>query len=344
MCEQRLPLGRALQALTSRPSSSVRSLLRSGAVSVNGVVEHSYSRKVTADFVIRVEGEPLPSVRGAASGERDALLLLAHYKPCGVVTSLCDERGRQDVSSAIPPRWRRAGLHPVGRLDRHSHGLLLWTTDGRLTRALLDPAFALPREYEAVVCGRVEEELLRAQLAAGVHSHFEAASYVASLKSVRPFLRGVETYLHAACDPSTHDRRNDGPQRRTVGVGEACEEEEAERRRSPDSEVLSVVRLVLYEGKKREVRRMLAHCGHPVVDLKRLAYGCMRLGELKPGDVREASVGEKEWAVALLETVSTKKQSAVLRIQGSNRLEFTIAIDCSLQRDLFVVCQIRVLQ
>lgn len=65
-----------------------------------------------------------------------------------------------------------------------------------------------------------------------------------------------------------------------------------------DSELLrteqdgGVVRLVLTEGRKREVRRMLYAVGHPVRWLRRVRFGPVELGDLPPGEWRELSDGE----------------------------------------------------
>jgi 16S rRNA U516 pseudouridylate synthase RsuA-like enzyme len=56
----------------------------------------------------------------------------------------------------------------VGRLDQHSCGLLLFTTDGRLTRHLIDPLKAISRQYECVVRGAVRFDWLDARMRAGV--------------------------------------------------------------------------------------------------------------------------------------------------------------------------------
>ena len=60
------------------------------------------------------------------------------------------------------------------------------------------------------------------------------------------------------------------------------------------------LRLVLTEGRKREVRRMLKAVGHPVVELRRVRFGPLRLGDLAPGQMRELTEPE---VVALRESV-----------------------------------------
>ena len=54
------------------------------------------------------------------------------------------------------------------------------------------------------------------------------------------------------------------------------------------------VELVLHEGRKRQVRRMLEAVGHPVVRLERIAFGPLRLGDLPLGKNRRLNPGEVE--------------------------------------------------
>ena len=70
----------------------------------------------------------------------------ALYKPRGYVTTARDEYGRRNVLDAMPDV---PGLHPVGRLDRDSEGLLLLTTDGDLTQTLTHPSFGHEKAYRA---------------------------------------------------------------------------------------------------------------------------------------------------------------------------------------------------
>ena len=204
-----------------KSTSAARALLKTGRVWVNGAVEVSFSRRIAVDFVVRVM--PADTDRatdvGEASDDDSSPHLIAWCKPCGVLCTARDELGRDDYRSASAPELSRPGIHPVGRLDCHSCGLLLFTTDGRLTRALLDPATAVPREYESVVRGRVCEEALRARLRAGV----DAVRWAG-----RPLRGGAARGVRArtrrelrACQRDSDDRRDDGeglscppPQRR----------------------------------------------------------------------------------------------------------------------------------
>jgi 23S rRNA pseudouridine2605 synthase len=90
---------------------------------------------------------------------------LALHKPAGVITSAADERGRRTVLDLVPAI---PGLHPVGRLDRDTEGLLLLTTDGELTLRLTHPRFGHAKTYRAWCRGGTLPSAARAQLRRGL--------------------------------------------------------------------------------------------------------------------------------------------------------------------------------
>ena len=94
-------------------------------------------------------------------------LLVGFYKPLGVVSSMADEMGRPDLATVLPQQWRKA-LHPVGRLDADTTGLLLFSREGELTERLLHPRFVVEREYIAEVDGAIDAAALRTSLTDGV--------------------------------------------------------------------------------------------------------------------------------------------------------------------------------
>lgn len=63
---------------------------------------------------------------------------------------------------------------------------------------------------------------------------------------------------------------------------------------------LTNVRITVQEGKYRMVRRMLANCKHPVIELRRERHGNVELKDLKEGEFRECDESEIEWAEGLL--------------------------------------------
>jgi 23S rRNA pseudouridine2605 synthase len=125
-------------------------LIAAGRVQVDGVVV-ALGARVTPGAVVRVDGAPI-----AARGAHRTFLL---HKPAGVIATAADERGRPTVMSLLPAV---PGLHPVGRLDRDSEGLLLLTTDGDLTLSLTHPRHGSVKTYR-VWCegGVVDRETCR---------------------------------------------------------------------------------------------------------------------------------------------------------------------------------------
>jgi pseudouridine synthase len=144
-------------------------------------------------------------------------LVAAYHKPLGVVSSMRDDHGRPDLSAVLPQPWQKL-LHPVGRLDADTTGLLLFCRDGDLTHRLLHPKYVVEREYVALVDGAIDAAALGAKLRAGVETVEDGETLV-----VQAELLGVD--------------------------GQS-------------------VRLVVTEGKYRMVRRILANCGHPVIELR----------------------------------------------------------------------------
>jgi len=127
-----------LQKFLSRAGVASRrkaeALIEAGAVTVNGV-RAGLGQRVSPGDDVRVNG-----VR--ATPQEHVTYLL--YKPVGVISAVSDDRGRETVIDLLPPV---PGLHPVGRLDRDSEGLLLVTNDGALTLHLTHPRYEHEKEY-----------------------------------------------------------------------------------------------------------------------------------------------------------------------------------------------------
>jgi len=144
-----------LQKIIARSGRASRrkaeELIRSGLVSVNGRRASIGDQADAAVDSIRVDGKPIPAPA------RPAYLLL--NKPPGYITTLSDEAGRATVLDLIPPKLRQ-GLIAVGRLDYHTEGLLVLTTDGQLAQRVAHPRYGCLKTYEVKVKGRPSEEAL----------------------------------------------------------------------------------------------------------------------------------------------------------------------------------------
>jgi len=127
-------------------------MIRAGRVKVNGQVVRELGTKASADDRIDVDGEPLARPR------RLRYVLL--HKPTGCVTTRDDPAGRATVYDLLFDDDRI--LHPVGRLDFDTAGLLLLTNDGELTERLTHPRYGIERAYRVVTKPRPNERFVKA--------------------------------------------------------------------------------------------------------------------------------------------------------------------------------------
>ena len=128
-------------------------LIRAGEVSVNGQVVTELGTKADpARDHIKVRGRLINSQ--LAAGREKVYVLL--YKPKGYLTSLSDPEGRPLVSELVPATLGR--LHPVGRLDFNTEGLLILTNDGELTNYVTAARNKVAKVYEAKVKGIPPED------------------------------------------------------------------------------------------------------------------------------------------------------------------------------------------
>ncbi len=190
---------------------------------------------------------------GAPLSLENACRYLALNKPYGVLSSFTDDEGRPTLADHVPV----PGVYAAGRLDLDSEGLLLLTGDGWLIHRLSHPRYHQPKTYLVQVEGVPDWEALAA------------------------LRRGVQVK---------------GRQTAPAGVEMLDEPPDLPPRPVPIRERQSIptswLRLVLMEGRKRQVRHMTAAVGHPTLRLVRAALGPIQLGDLAPGEWRELSPGE----------------------------------------------------
>jgi 23S rRNA pseudouridine2605 synthase len=126
-------------------------LIVNGLVEVNGRVIQELGAKVDPlHDEVKVEGRPVKARRK---------IYVALHKPRGFLSTRSDELERRIVTDLLPREWSH--LHPVGRLDRDSEGLIFLTNDGEFTLRLTHPRFGVRKKYRAIVEGRVEPVMLR---------------------------------------------------------------------------------------------------------------------------------------------------------------------------------------
>jgi 16S rRNA pseudouridine516 synthase len=129
--------------------SQVKVILKSGRVTVDGKPEKDPGRKIdAAKQVICLDGEQL-------GGMRRSVILL--NKPAGFVTAT-EDPVEKTVMELIPQELKHLDLKPVGRLDKATEGLLLFTNDGDLLHRLISPKKEVPKIYYARHEGQADQE------------------------------------------------------------------------------------------------------------------------------------------------------------------------------------------
>ena len=178
---------------------------------------------------------------------------VALHKPAGVTSTTRDRHAETTVLDLIPTAFVPDGtrLYPVGRLDLDSEGLLFLTNDGEWAERVLHPRFGVQREY-AVGLGVDLTPEQQKEIAAGVRLEEGLARLAAPL---RPASAGETRHFAETLDPA------------------------------PDG-ALVWYRAVLTQGWKRQLRRMFAALGVPIVRLARVRIGSVWLGDLPSGRAR----------------------------------------------------------
>ena len=185
--------------------------------------------------------------------------LIAFNKPYGVVCQFSANGKHPTLKDFIAI----PSVYPAGRLDTDSEGLLLLTDDGGLQARIADPRHKLDKEYWVQVEGIADLGALR-KLEAGL--------------DLGDFIAGPAAAEAIAEPPGLWERVPPVRFRKTVPT--------------------SWIRLVISEGKNRQVRRMTAAAGLPTLRLVRARIGPWRLENLPPGAWREVAIPTSPAATA----------------------------------------------
>ncbi len=224
----------ALTGLGSRRACDL--LIEQGRIEVNGeIVTRPGMRVDPHKDQVRSDGERRRLPRN--------WIFLAMNKPSGVVTTRSDELGRSTVDELLG-RYRGRVI-PIGRLDKGTEGLLLFTNHGEIAHRLLHPRYRQPRTY---------------------------------LVWVQP-----------APSPADMERIREGV---PIGMGEWSGP--AELKALGRKGETARLRIILREGKNREVRRIFRSVGSRVTALRRVDYAGIGLGGLAVGAVRSLDPDEIE--------------------------------------------------
>lgn len=173
--------------------------------------------------------------------------LILFHKPYNVLCQFTDDTGRQTLGHYIDA----SGYYPAGRLDRDSEGLVVLTNDGKLQHKIAHPQNKLSKTYWVQVEGDPQESDLL-PLTEGVLLK-DGLTLPAKCKRIN------QPYLLTPREPPIRTRKS-----------------------IPDA----WLELTLSEGRNRQVRRMCANVGFPVLRLIRYRIGSWTLDGLSPGESR----------------------------------------------------------
>jgi CMP/dCMP kinase len=278
MSEERLQRILARAGLGSR--RACERLISQGHLTVDGRLVTELG--ATADplaSVICVDGQPI---------HLEPSRYIVFHKPAGYLSNP-DPR-------AVHPSWLdlvsvSERLFPVGRLDLESEGLLLLTNDGELAQHLTHPRFEHPKTYLVQVEGIPNQRKLR-RMQHGIMLE-DGPTAPTEVTLLRPRSNQVSAQSMGALN------RQAGAQSKGV---------------SPRGSKPSCwLKVSLREGRKRQLRRMVARLGHPALRVVRISIGPLELGQLPVGKWRELWPAEVEALRAAANLGSPHTQRVRLR-------------------------------
>lgn len=203
-------------------------LVKSGVVSVSGGVVTDLSYRVLGNEVVSVSGEILKTV--------PTEVWLCHKK-VGSMTSSSDPWSRPTVYDSLPNRFRM--FMTIGRLDRNTEGLLLFTNNGKLSAYFELPANQVERVYDVTLSGACNFSVFSKTLEHGLTVH------------------GID---YKAIKADLIDQKDN----------------------------MLRVRMSLFEGKNREIRKIAEYFGLSIQRLTRVGFGKFELGDIPLGGFRKA--------------------------------------------------------
>ena len=132
-------------------------LIQMATTEVNGKICQDPAYSVKDSDVVKYDGQQISPIL-----EKVVIML---HKPKKVITTVKDTHGRKTVLDLVPSKYR---LTPIGRLDQDTTGLLLLTNDGNLHQKLSHPRNQIPKDYEAVIEGKITSSQ-KQKLARGIY-------------------------------------------------------------------------------------------------------------------------------------------------------------------------------
>lgn len=266
----------------------IKKLCRDGRVRLGNQTISNAATKVSAEEAreLLLDGQPL---------EIQLTFLIMMNKRHSVLTARVD-RHEATAADDLPEELLERELVPVGRLDKDTSGLLLWTNDGVLNHRLCSPRHLISKvyrlSYSGLPLGKEDVQKCAAGLALDDGPALPAALLLplSAEEKLDRDKRGCyfEEFIGSTFAPGAL-KAAEAEKLRTVLL-ESCHQVTAERCSLSEDEAL----LVLCEGRFHQVKRMLAALGREVTSLKRIREGSLSLDPLlDSGEWRALDENEK---------------------------------------------------
>lgn len=126
-------------------------IIKKGLITVNG--------EIITEMGVKIDPakDKITAYNKSVNLPKDHIYLMVN-KPAGYITTVNDPYNRKTVYDLIPDQYQN--LFPVGRLDKDSEGLLLFTDDGELAQKLMHPRFEHSKEYFVRLDKKITRELI----------------------------------------------------------------------------------------------------------------------------------------------------------------------------------------
>jgi len=227
----------------------VEELIKNGKVSVNNNIICDLSTNIDLEKdIVKVDGKVVKQ-----NTQKTFIIL---NKPKGYMVTRKDEFNRKTIYSLLPDF--AFNLHPIGRLDYDSEGLLILTNDGDLTNKLIHPTAKIEKTYKVIVSGKITMEDIE-RLRGGVE--IDLSPRIDNKVAKPTIKRNIPT-------PQTPKLYKTNTAK--VFLNSASDEK-------------SEVKITITEGKNRQIRKMVEALGHEIISLKRLQIGDIKLEKLPVG-------------------------------------------------------------
>ena len=231
-------------------------LIKAGKVKVNNIIMTDLSASINQGDSVSIGNQIIRS--------ETVKLYIALYKPDGYISDLQDPRKRKSARDLIKIDTK---IFPVGRLDYHSEGLMIFTNDGDFANEIMHPRYEIVKEYLVKVKGSFSNEEIQ-KMKKGIVINGENYK-IEGIQFVRTAMKNVFREKGLVMTKSKSHQRSFKNGDKT------------------DSEINNTwYSIIVNEGKNRMIRKIGDAMNHPVLKLKRIRIGKLELDGLDPGKYR----------------------------------------------------------